>query len=238
MRQHRYEEALQCYLSYYQHAHEAEARNSLLPVLFDWVELGRRYPKARQALVEIRDRETRKFAEGGGYSELFQDVAAINERLGDEDATRALFMTIDQGDPSLAKQCYSMVEPLLVKRGEYALCLRYVGNPQEAFDRSRLAYQVMNASHQRREENLAAAYRKRAAEYPDQPLPKPRTSLREGAKYGDDYFVQMTCRLIEILVGTGQEAAADKIRKQALALMDDPRVKSSVSDAKQRLAKK
>jgi hypothetical protein len=47
--------------------------------LSDWIELGRRYPKARNALIEIRDADARQFTDGG----YIGDPQAAFERLRD-----------------------------------------------------------------------------------------------------------------------------------------------------------
>jgi hypothetical protein len=43
------------------------------------------------------------------------------------------------------------------------------------------------------------------------------------------------CELIEILVGAGKAADAEKVREQAVALLDDPRLKPAVADAESRI---
>ena len=135
-----YEEALQRLLWYFNHALEDHAGQTGVRLSFalsDWIELGRRYPKARQALVEIQQRDQREFAEGHGYFDLFMEVSAINRDLQDEEATYVLFKHIHQTDPDLARQCFRVAEPNLVKHGDYELCLKYLGEPQAAFDRIR-----------------------------------------------------------------------------------------------------
>ena len=47
------------------------------------------------------------------------------------------------------------------------------------------------------------------------------------SKLSDDRFVGQTCQLIEILVGTGHQADAEKIRDEAVAVLDDARLKSA-----------
>ena len=64
--------------------------------LSDWVELGQRYPKAKQALLDIRDSDTREFVEGRGNPKLFWELADIDAALGEKDYTYALFLGIEQ----------------------------------------------------------------------------------------------------------------------------------------------
>jgi hypothetical protein len=56
-------------------------------------------------------------------------------------------------------------------------------------------------------------------------------------KSSEDRFVGQTRQLIEILVGTGHKADAEEIRNQAVAILDDPRLKSAVSDAAEKIKK-
>ena len=57
-------------------------------------------------------------------------------------------------------------------------------------------------------------------------------------KTADKRFVDQTCQLVEILVGSGHKGYAEKIRDQALALLENERLKSSVADVERKLEKK
>jgi hypothetical protein len=194
--------------------------------LGEWVELARRYPKAKTALIEIRDGDTRKFVEGQGSVELFRDVAAINGEWGNDDATCALFKFVGDHDPALAKRCYTTAEALLVKRGEYGLCLGYIPDYQAKFEGLRQNWQ----QGKKREENMSSTYRKAAQASPSNGLGSPQPP-----KYYDAHFVEEACRLIEILVGAGHNAEAQKVRDQAVAVLDHARLKSALSDAEERI---
>lgn len=214
----RFEEALQRHIWYHNHALENAASQGAVRLsfaLFSWQELGGKYPKARQALVEIRDRKTRDIAEGRGRFEMFQEVAAINGYLQDEDATYALFKMVQKLDSALAKQCYFVAEDLLVKRGEYELCLKFIGDYQAKF--AGLRHEVeMNDELARKNPELN----------------RPEFRLQSRQR-----FMEKTCQLIEILVATDRKAAAEKVREQAVILNDDPRLKSAVQDAANKLGK-
>jgi serine/threonine protein kinase len=208
-----YEEALQRHIWYHNHALEIDSAHSAVRLSFalsDWMELARRYPKAKQALVEIRDNKTRAIAEGRGYSEMVQEVQAINHELQDDDATYALFKTIRGKDPKLAAQSYFYLEPLLVSKGEYQWCLSHMDDPQRRFDLIRQGFDMSWSPPD------ASAMIKKSAE---------------------DRFVGQTCQLIEILVATDHKADAEGIRDQAVAVLDDPRLKSAVDDAAQKVGK-
>jgi len=229
MEQGRYEEALQRQIWYFNHALQyGEANPVRLSFgIMNWAELGRRYPKARQALLEIRDQDTRKFSEGGGYASLFQEVADINHELQDEDATYTLFKQIQEKDPQLTQQCYLIAEDLLVRKGEYALCLSYISDPQAKFATILHQFDVLRQMEQR-----SVVARK------EHPLPAGLPDTTEAAKkMHEDIFVRQVRQLIEILVGTGHQADAEKIHDEAVAVLDDPRLQSAISDAEGKVQK-
>jgi hypothetical protein len=227
-----YEDALQHYLWYFDHSRSDGGQRGvrLSFALSDWIELGRRYPKAKQALIEIRDADTSQFSKGG-YADLFQEVSGINKYLSQEDATLALFKTIEQRDPALAGQCYPWVQDLLVQKGEYEKCLRYIGDPQGAFERIRDSRERMKSWEDQqadRREKMQKRFQVMAKTNSAFLIPP---AIPAPPKFADNNFVGQTRQLIEILVGAGRKADAEKIRDQALAVVDDDRLKAAVTDA-------
>ena len=239
MEQGNYEEALQRFIWYHNHSKfdpaQAGVRNSF--ALSDWVELGRRYPKAMQALLEIRDADTREFSVGRGYFDLFMEVSSINRELQDPDETLALFQQVEAGDKKLAQQCFGLVEGLLVQHGEYEKCLGYLGDPQAAFERIRQSWQQMKTF-----EEQSAARQEQMKQFQEMAKTNPLYAhipmLPGPPKFADDNFVAQTRQLIEILVATDHNADAEKIRDEAVGILDDPRLKSAVSDAEQKIRDK
>jgi hypothetical protein len=77
-------------------------------------------------------------------------------------------------------------------------------------------------------------------EYWAQQGQKPPAMLpqRELPKAADHIFINKACQLVEILVASGHKADAQKVRDQALALLDDARLKSAVTDAEEKLQKR
>jgi len=235
------DEALGRHIWYYNHALEtADPYQRMVrrsPLFMDWAELSRRCPKARAALIEIRDRDNQQFAQGNGYFDLFMEVSSINRYLQQDDETIALFKRI-QPDKDLAERCFSMVAPLLVQRGEYELCMRYIGNPEGALEGYRESWKRTTdlenrtaALHQQQLDRMQAM-RKTNSLTPAlavHALPGP-------PKTADKTFVNQTCQLIETLVGTGKKDQAEGIQAEALAMLDDARLKSAVKDAEARIA--
>jgi hypothetical protein len=209
----KYEEALQRHIWYHNHALEygpSQAGVRLSFALSSWMDLAGKFPRAREALVDIRDRDKAGFGAGKGDATLFHEVSAINSNLHEDEDTLALFKSVAKQNPELARQCYGVVEDLLVRKGEYELCLGFIPNPEARF----------NSIRQEKERLAGMSFG------------NPR--LKE---FSDGRFVKQTCALIEILVATGHKPEAEKIRDQAVAIMDDPLLTSAVQDAEKKLAK-
>jgi serine/threonine protein kinase len=240
-----YEEALQRYIWF--HNHEQEYGDSYQDVVritsavSEWEELGRRYLKAKRAMIEIRNNKTKEIVEGRGYVELVKDVQAINHQLQDDDATYALFKTVREKDPKLAGQLYFYLEDLLVSKGEYQWCFSQMGDPQRRFDMIRHGLEMdrdnqerMVETRQRTAQLIADMDQKRGVTNSWAP---PDTSAMM-KKSGEDRFIGQTRQWIEILIGTGHKADAEKIRDQAAAILDDPRLTSAISDAEETIQKR
>jgi tRNA A-37 threonylcarbamoyl transferase component Bud32 len=214
----RYEEALQRQIWYHNHALEIDSAQTGVRLSFAlsyWMELARRYPKAKVALVEVRDRGTREFEQGRGRFDLFMEVAAINREFNEQDVTVALFKSIDARDPRLASQCYVAAEDLLLERGDYLLCARFVPSFQQRFEHSRGT----------RERSLSILGRNPGAD---------RNRLEQQA---DRSFIKISRALVEILIGVERKAEAESIRDQALAVLNVPELQSAVTDAEMKVDK-
>ena len=245
MNQSDYEGALQRHIWYHNHALEYDQGQTGVRLSFalsSWVELGRRYPKAKQALIEIRDQDASKLANGSGYANLFSDVSSINRELQDENATYALFKTIREKDPQLAGQCYFWVEGLLVAKGEYQWCYDHMGDPEMRFDQIRQGYKMqldvqgrMTAMRKQTAEQTAAFNQKNGLT--NMPPYSPPDTSAMMTKAANDRFVDQVRQLIIILVATGHQADAEKIRDEAVTILDDDRLKSAVADAEAKVKK-
>ena len=197
-----------------------------------------RDPKAREALVEIRDKDVREFSQGRGDLDLFSEVNSINGALHQEDATYALFKSIRAQDPALAQQCYFYVESLLVAKGEYQWCFDHMGNPQRRFGLIQQAFTMqiksqkrMAASRQLAAQRIAETNQKFGRTNACTPLDT-SAMMKQSAEAS---FVAQTRQLIEILVATGHTADAEIIRDQAVTVLDDARLHSAISDAAKKI---
>ena len=252
LQQRRYEDSLQRFIWFHNHRNDFNATRyagSLIQALSDWIELGRRYPKAKAALIEFRDARVRQLAAGEGYSELFSELQLINNALQQEDVTCTVFKRLDTNDPALARQCYRYAQPSLVEKGEYALCMQYIGDPQARFNSMA---QSRSAQHQRYDPAFTNADPQirtipaRVARTPSpgsvtsapafHPLPyMPPDMATNMIRSADQYFITETRALIEILVGLGRRTEAANIQRQAVNLLDDARLRSAIADAEERV---
>jgi hypothetical protein len=234
-----YEDALQRCVAFHD---QYKTSASLIPLLNDWIELGRRYPKAKEALLKIRDDDTSEFAAGRGYFELFSEVNSINGYLHQDDATYKLFKSFRDKDPNLAGQCYAFVEGLLVAKGEYQWCYDHMGDPQGKFESIHQSM-TMRLDNQKRMAAMNNANRERIAELNHQhgwtnlPVFAPPDTSAMIKRSAENGFVGQTRQLIEILVATGHKGEAEKIRAEALTVLDDDRLKSAVEDAEAKVKK-
>lgn len=201
----KYEEALEKHLWFHENALKHDPAMSGVRRSFAlsyWVELGHKYPKAREALVAIRDKNTEAIREGRGFVDLFHDVASINGYLEEEEKTVELFKTLDEKHHRLAERCYIVAEKDLAARREYTLCASYIPDASERFDRIK----------EMRERQLSMAKDE-------------RLRMKE---YAEKSFVEVTCRLIEILVGAGRKEDAESVRERALAMRDDRKLRDAI----------
>ena len=174
-----------------------------------WAELGDKYPKAKEALVAVRDKTEKTIRDSKGSFDLFNEVSAINGYLKEESKTVELFKTVHEKQPDLAKKCYAVAEKDLVDRREFKLCLGYISDPLKRFDEIRDTRTLR--------------------------MKQVKGGWRQLEGFTERTFVAETCRLIEILVGSGRKSDAERIRERAsLAVQDDPAIRQAVENATRR----
>jgi hypothetical protein len=204
----KYEEALQRHIWYHNHAVSIQPAQSAVRLSFalaDWAELGRRYSKAKRALIEIQIQKTLAIVEGRGYADLFAEVSSINSYLQNEfggntrneNRTAALFKHIHEKDPALARQCIGYARDALVKSREYDLASAYIPDAQSDFD-SMIRFWKDDLSRATSDKDPEGARRS-----------------------ANQRFVMKVSQLLEILAGAGRKTDAEQIRGKALALIED-----------------
>lgn len=127
-----YEKALQDHIWFHDNA--LKYKPSLYGVrltfaLLDWIELGKKYPKAHNELIEIRNRKAYQIRKKRGTQELFHDVKSINTYLHENQRTVDLYKEMTDCDFDLAKQCYSLAKDDLIAHQEFELCNQMMEAP-------------------------------------------------------------------------------------------------------------
>lgn len=128
-REGRYADALAKHVWYHEHALEHEPAQygvRLSFALMYWKELAEKYPPALDAMRAARDRAEAKIGEGKAGFGAFHDYQSLNENLDEEQRTLDRFLELRQEAPEVAEQAYRIVEPLLIKAEQYAICGEYV----------------------------------------------------------------------------------------------------------------
>lgn len=133
-REGKYEEALRKHLWYHENATKLDPSQSGVRSSFAlayWADLGKKYPKALDALKSVRDQNEARLLKGEGDWSLLYDVYAINRELGEPQATVDLFKKIDAANPAFAAEVYHGASRALVDAREYALVSKYMRDPSE-----------------------------------------------------------------------------------------------------------
>jgi hypothetical protein len=203
-----FETALQNYVWVYEEAaltDPAMAPLRLSYALGGWAKLAEEYLPARHALVEVRDRDTRRLLDGGGDATLFNDVRAVNDKLGDLARTHSLFKHLHQHAPDLAQRCARSALPSLVACADYAMARNYLTEPQDHLARHAA---LLNDSTAQLDALSEAGMSRLLAEV-------------------FNYSKEVTL-VLDLLNGCGDTAAAALVRKYAIELATLPQVRACV----------
>ncbi len=99
-----------------------------------WVRLGAVYPPALEKLREVRAEDAEMVRanslEKAGFH-IFNEIAAINKYLGEDENTTQLFQWLDTHLPEEAKRDYRLAERALVKSKQYELIGKYIDAKSE-----------------------------------------------------------------------------------------------------------
>ena len=207
-RQGKFEQALQKHI--WIHDHVLEANPSYYGVrlsfaLADWIDLGKKYPKALETLRGIRDKKVSRLLAGGADRDLFNDVEAINKCLGESKATVELFKKIEAAQPGFASSIYDLADEALFKAQEYDLAKKCLGDPKAKFSTAKANF--------------------------DQGMQFARTSRNGDAtrRAFESIFTHKVVRIIVVLDKTGDRTVAQEIQSDALAVLDNPAIRGAIS---------
>ncbi|MGD9719866.1 MAG: hypothetical protein AB7O59_01460 [Pirellulales bacterium] len=209
----KYAEALERFIWFHEHALEHESSMYGVRLSFAlsyWNALGDVYPPAKTALFEMRDRTTQQIINGAATDYApFHDVVALNRTLNESEKTVDLFLLIDQNNPALAQQCWNVAKDSVVAAKKFDVVRKYVGDGQAAFAMLKESYAVtMKLASDSSPGNAA---------------------VKDWSK---KHFVDECVQLIEIERALNDEPAAKKIQEQALAVLDDKRLRDALGTEK------
>jgi hypothetical protein len=205
----KFEQALEKHIWYHNHALEIDRSYYGIRLSFalsDWVELGKKYPKALEALKDIRNKKTSRLLTGELDRSLFHDVAAINEELGQSGTTAETFKKIESVQPSFASSIYDLADKALFEAREYKLEKKYLGDANARFATAKrnLDFGIQFAKTCRNAEGSQQAF--------------------------ENNFTQEVIRIIVVLDKTGDRNTAQKIQSNALAVLNSPAIKDAIRD--------
>ena len=261
MDQGRYEEALQRQIWYFNHALDNGEYDAvrLSFGIIHWNELGRFYPKARQALVEIRDRDADTLVEDLRYphwlkqvfnalpgcphikvssrAALFREIYQLDGSLGDDNDRSRLIKMIVALDPQLAQHMgYGTGQDAfdaLVEKSANTADHTDIGHGQDAFEAICQQWIHQKEIEVRMNKLNASmdAKMETARRQMTNAFPNPLAFHRPAPPSADRMFANKARQLILILVAHNHRADAEYICDEAEAVVNDPWLKLAVIDA-------
>lgn len=136
----RYDDALAKHLWYHENAlviEPAQYGVRLSFALAYWKELADKHAPALEAMQKLQAAARARVNERGSEdARAFHEFASFNEYLGGEDATLDVYLDLERDSREFGKRCYRSVETLLIDAGEWEVCGRYVGKPEERLKRA------------------------------------------------------------------------------------------------------
>jgi len=212
IRQGKYEEALE--RCQWFHDHSLEHQPSFYGVrlsyaLNDWKSLADVYPPAMEALTETRDRKTNQLIDNGGTRDLFADVEAINQTLGETTRTIELYENIIKSYPDSAQSYWRYIREALFNSERYDLIGKVIGSPILEFS------------------DVVKRYNWETSWNNDQ-----KTGRRRLKRQTENTFVEHSIRLIQYAIAADDEKSAKDIQQKALSIVEDHRLSKAIPDTK------
>ena len=207
----KYEEALERYIWFHDHAleHERSMHGVRLSfALMYWNKLGEKYPPALEAFKKVRDEKTQRLVDGKGSYDLFVDVHALNRQLGDNDKSIKLFKELDENQRALAQKCWNIADDIIIEAKDFELARKYIGDPMQEFEKAKQNYAQLVTMYEMNDTG---------------------DSIKS---FNEKNFVDESIRIINVALAFEDIDSAKKIQKEAISILDNPRLKNAVSDDK------
>jgi ribosomal protein S7 len=199
-------EALELYETAYENAlNDPMGRKLPSSTLFrSWHKLGETYPPAMIALHEVRSRTIKSLLETGGAFNLMQDLRALNREFECELQTIDLFEQVVKAHPELAHRYWIIVKDDAIARERYDLASTYMPDLDLEFVKLKTSHELVTAMLKRQPANARVT------------------------KINEDSFVESVQQLILVGLKTGKPEVAAQVQKDALAIVDDPRIRNAI----------
>jgi hypothetical protein len=196
----RYSEALAKHVWFHENALKYEpavdaVRLSL--ALSDWVKLGKVYPPALEKLIAIRDQIKSRAQNGEDIGRAFEDLANINEYLGDYTNTVECFMSIEKNHPDSAPLALLFAKKAILKTKEYQIYAKYITGTTD-FLAFKETYELSKSTSNQRD-----------------------NTKKHHLEYVEKTFRHETLTLVAVLVNVGRKQEANEIAELARAMIDD-----------------
>ncbi len=211
----RYKEALEKHVWYHENALRIERSQfgvRLSYALFEWRRLGKYYPPALAKLRSIRDASIQRMYEEGPESDLFADVAALNDVLEEPEKTVEQFRWLDANRPDVARFAYYYCWQVLVEFREYWLCGKYLNLPHD-FETAMSAYEV----HSRYVDSHASQ--------------ESSDRIKEEMEFARQSFSHRVCSLVALLVLNDRKPEAVEYTAKAKEFLDDAELHANLDKA-------
>jgi len=146
--------------------------------------------------------------EGSSNPELFSDVSAINEVLGQLELTGSLFAGIASKDREFAQKCFPSARVALVRLGEYALARTFIKSPRSTLE-------------------MLADLLNRTLEANPSP-PTARSLMLQNADV--ENYIEDVQHLLEILAGVGANDEAHHLRLLAIESVNRTEIRDQIKE--------
>jgi hypothetical protein len=198
----KYSEALDRCLWFHEHSRTASGMGGvrLSFALSDWKKLADLYPPAQEAMVKTRDDTMAKLETGGADAALFQDLAALNRTLNQEQATIDDFLLLAKARPTDAERFWQLSDDVIFAYKRYDIARDYIGDVQREY--AKLLDQrgmLVNAGQ------------------------KDAAGSARLTQYADDTFARKVLQLIGFAVATNNKDGAKKLADEAETVVPDTR---------------
>lgn len=206
----RYDVALAKFVWYHEDALQLQPSQRGVRLSFAlsyWFELAQKYPPAMVALRQAREQAAKDVLSGRHPHRSFEDVAAIDRRLGQEARTRELFEILDRERPDLAREVFAPAQRALIAQKSFKLANKYL-NPSADIKR------------------LVERYRKGLRTASGVGPPDHREFARK-------YFTNNASTLVALLVVNGRVEEAEAVATAARKEIEDEAFERSLASALQ-----